>query len=140
LAAYRQSLAYPLWLRVGLLIVAGIAAANLLPPAWTPARLLEAEFRVQMAALLILLGGLGFSPVLAHLPNRLWRGMVLVLVAAAIGLPTQGFLAALPAIAALYGHPLRPGWGFWVMLLGLALLAIAVWRSPGADRTQVSVP
>ena len=38
LFAYRRELRYPRWLRLLFLAVAIVAALNLLPPAWTPAR------------------------------------------------------------------------------------------------------
>lgn len=132
LAAYRRADAYPVWLRLALLTVAAVAATNLAPPAWTPARLLEPEFRVQTVAMSALLIGFAISPVLARLPERLWRAVVLLLTAAAILLPVQGYFAVLPAVAELYGHTLRPGWGLWLALAGLALLAVAAWPVPSA--------
>jgi len=134
LAAYRREVAFPFWMRLGLLVVAGMAALNLLPPAWTPARLLEPEFHVQTAALIALLVGLAISPMLAHFPARFYRAGVIILVAAATSFPVQGFFAALPVIASLYNRPLRPAWGLWLMLTGLLLLAVAAWRIPSTAR------
>ena len=130
LIAYRRALAYPFWARLGLLALAGIAALNLLPPAWTPARLLEPEFRVQTGALVTLLVSVASSPVFAHVPALVVRSAVAILAVAAIGYPVQGCLATLPTIAILYGHPLQPAWGLWLTGIGLVLLMIAVWRMP----------
>ncbi len=139
LAAYRRAYAYPVWLRLGLLAAAAVAATNLAPPAWTPARLLEPEFRVQTAALAILLIGFAISPVLASLSERLWRAIVLLLTAAAILFPAHGYFAALPAISDLYGYALRPGWGLWLTLAGLVLLAVATWPAPSAANSDDSL-
>src|ERR1700741_4715779 len=41
LAAYRRDFGFAWWLRYPLLALTAIAAFNLVPPAWTPSRLLE---------------------------------------------------------------------------------------------------
>ena len=53
--AYRTDLAFKWWLRFPLLALAAVAALNLVPPAWTPARLLDPEFRLQTTSLVLLL-------------------------------------------------------------------------------------
>lgn len=127
LAAYRPTLAYRWWLRAPLLAVALIAAANLIPPAWTPARLLEPEFRVQTSTLVALLAGIGISPFLALLPQRLVALLITGLALAALLFPVYGLLQVLPAIAELYGRPLAPAWGPWVLATGLVILTVAYW-------------
>lgn len=128
LIAFRRELRYP-WVVRGLLLATAIVAAlNLLPPAWTPQRMLTDEFRQQAAALAICLAAMAFSPLLALLPRRL----VAVLVAAgALGaaiVPARQFLAVLPTIADLYHQPLTPGWGLWLCAGGLlALAGAALW-------------
>jgi hypothetical protein len=137
-AAFRPRLAYRLWLRALLLAVALVAALNLLPPAWTPARLVEPEFRLQTAALVMLLSALAVSPFLALLPWRPVAALLTVLVAAGLALPVQGFLAVLPIVAELYRRSLWPGWGFWLMLAGLLALGLSLWTVParGAARAN----
>ncbi len=128
LFAFRRELRYP-WLVRGLLLATAIVAAlNLLPPAWTPQRMLTAEFRQQAVALALCLAAMAFSPLLALLPRRL----VAVLVAAgALGagiVPVRQFLAVLPTIADLYHQSLTPGWGLWLCAGGLlALAGAALW-------------
>lgn len=127
LAAYRPDFGYRGWLRVPLLAIALIGATNLVPPAWTPARLLEPEFRVQTTTLVILLTGLGVSPFLALVPRRFAATLVTSLALVALVIPLHGFLQVLPAIAELYGRPLAPAWGPWLLVIGLFILVLAYW-------------
>jgi hypothetical protein len=127
LAAYRADMAYPWWLRAPLLVLAAIAALNLVPPAWTPARLLETEFLLQTACLFVLLAGVATSPFLALLPRLLVVLLVTSLVAVAIVAPLHGFFRVLPVIEELYNRPLTAAWGLWAMVCGLLITAIAYW-------------
>ncbi|HXF62406.1 MAG TPA: hypothetical protein VNK95_12360 [Caldilineaceae bacterium] len=140
LAAFRQELGYRWWMRAALLAAALAAALNLLPPAWTPARLLEPEFRWQMAALAGLLAALLISPFLALLPRRLAAAAVTLLALAGLIFPAQGFFAVLPTIAELYNRPLRPAWGLWLMLTGLLVYAGAFWLPHAAPRAPATAP
>ena len=71
LFAFRRELRYP-WLVRGLLLATAVVAAlNLLPPAWTPQRMLTPEFQQQAVALALCLAAMAFSPLLALLPRRL---------------------------------------------------------------------
>ena len=72
LAAFRPQWRYGWSMRVLLLVIAGIAALNLLPPAWGPATFTNPEFRQQIAALALCLGAAAMSPFLALLPR--WVG------------------------------------------------------------------
>jgi hypothetical protein len=119
LIAYRKDLHYPWPIRIGLLLLAGIAALNLLPPAWSPPLLMTAEFRTQSAALLFCLGMAAISPFLALLPRIVSGATVLVLAILALIWPIANFLRILPAIEAIYNHPISPGWGLWIMALAL---------------------
>jgi hypothetical protein len=119
LIAYRADLRYPWPVRIGMLILAGIAALNLLPPAWSPPLLMTAEFRLQTAALLLCLGMTAISPFLALLPRIISGAAILVLAVLALILPIANFLRILPAIEAIYGHAITPGWGLWVLGMGL---------------------
>lgn len=140
LAAYRTDFAYRWWLRFPLLAMGFMAALNLVPPAWTPARLLEPEFRAQTASLLCLLAGLAFSPFLALLPRRYAAVIVTMLAVLACITPLHGFYQVLPAIEELYNQPLAPAWGLWLMLLGLVLTCVVYWRIPEHLAVTETVP
>jgi hypothetical protein len=119
LIAYRADLRYPWPMRVGMLILAGIAALNLLPPAWSPSLLTTAEFRMQTVALLFCLGMAAISPFLALLPRVVSGAAILALALLALVLPIANFLRILPAIEAIYGHAITPGWGMWILGVGM---------------------
>jgi hypothetical protein len=126
LVSYRRH-HFSIGLRFLLLALAVVAALNLVPPAWTPARLLEAEFRVQTLSLVILMLGVAFAPFLALIPPRVVAAIVVVLTLAALVFPLHAFIRVLPAISALYNQPLIPGWGMWLMvasLIGVAALVV----------------
>lgn len=127
LSAYRPVFWPRPILRVIPIAVGLVAAFNLVPPAWTPARLLEPEFRIQTTALLLLLAATAVSPFLALIPHRITAGIVTVMAAAGLALPLHGFLAVRPAIAQLYAQPLGPAWGPWIMALGHLLIVAAMW-------------
>ena len=128
LFAFRRELRYPWVVRGLLLAVAVVAALNLLPPAWTPQRMLTPEFRQQAIALAICLAAMAFSPLLALLPRRLVAVAVAAGAIVAAFVPARQFLAVLPTIAELYHQPLTPGWGLWLCAGGLlALAGAALW-------------
>ena len=128
LLAFRRELRYPWPVRGVLLATAIVAALNLLPPAWTPQRMLTPEFRQQAIALVLCLAAVAFSPLLALLPRRL---VAVAVAAGAIGaavVPARQFLAVLPTITDLYHQLLSPGWGLWLGAGGsLALAGVALW-------------
>jgi len=137
LVAFRRTLRYGWPLRLFLLAAAVVAALNMLPPAWTPSRLLTAEFRLQTMAIVICLAAAAFSPFLALLPVWIGALVVTALAVPALVFPVTDFLRVLPTISELYNRPLQPGWGPYVMGIGLVLLVIGVlgdwalaWRTP----------
>jgi len=136
LHAWRAELAYPWPLRVALLGLAVVAGLNLLPPAWTPQRLLTPEFRLQTAALIGCLALAGLSPLAALLPGWLPALLTLAVTVPALWLPLQGFLRVLPTLGQLYNRPIAPGWGLWVTELGLAGLAASVVLLAWPERRQ----
>lgn len=142
LMAFRRELAYPWLVRALLLAASVVAALNLLPPAWTPQRMLTPEFQQQAIWLALCLGAMIFSPFLALLPRWLGAAVVAALSLAALVLPPWQFFQVLPAIAELYNHPLAPGWGLFVMGLGLGgLFAAAVLLAlPRMGRTEPLTP
>jgi hypothetical protein len=114
--------------------VAVVAALNLLPPAWTPQRMLTPEFRLQAAAIALCLLAVGFSPMLALLPGRLAGFAVATLALLAIWFPVQGFLRVLPDISLVYNRPQSAAWGPFVMTVGslaIAMVGLASWITSG---------
>lgn len=127
LATFRPRLRYGWPLRVLFLLLAGVAALNLLPPAWDQSTFFNPEFQQQIQALALCLGAAAVSPLLALLPRWFSAGVVLALSALALWFPLQAFLQVLPTIRELYHQPLALGWGVYVMAAGLLLLmAVAV--------------
>lgn len=139
--------------RIGLLLLAVVAALNLLPPAWTPSLLLAPEFRLQTMALVVCMALAAISPLAALLltPRSLlepvfgspvvvngrsyigraaWfislaRALFAVALAgAAIYFPLAQFRWILPTMADLYGQAPEIGWGPAVMIVGLAGLLL----------------
>lgn len=135
--------------RIAYLLVAIVAALNMLPPAWTPHQLLMPEFRLQVAAMLLCLALVAVSPLAALLQSprtlsgaldesagvsgrrgSLWRaagaiavvrGLVpVVLAGAAVYFPVAQFRLVLPTLADLYGSTPDIGWGPAIMIAGLA--------------------
>ncbi|MGB5051111.1 MAG: hypothetical protein WBO46_19350 [Caldilineaceae bacterium] len=141
LFAWRRALGYPLVVRLGLFAAALVAALNLLPPAWTPGLLLTPEFRLQTGLMLGCLGLALVAPLAALLPLRLAGIIVLALTAAALYFPLAQFQWILPALADLYDQPLVPGWGPWMMGVGLAGVAVSVLRIAffGRNREEMAV-
>jgi len=121
--AFRSECRFPIGLRVLMLLLAGVSALNMLPPAWTPALLRTAEFRLQTLWILLALAALLSSPLLALLPRWLASTVIALMALLSAILPLRQFLAVLPAIEPLYNQPLAPAWGVWTMASGLLLLA-----------------
>lgn len=132
--AYRTSRGVFYARTIGSLVVAAVAALNLLPPAWSPTLLLDPEFQLQTAALAFCLFAVLLSPMLALLPRSITQSMLAVLATAAALLPTAQFLRILPTMESLYNRPLQPGYGFYFSIASLLTLALLLlidaWRAP----------
>ncbi|MCB0115616.1 MAG: hypothetical protein KDD84_16065 [Caldilineaceae bacterium] len=136
LNAYRRDLAYAWPIRLFLLGIAVVSALNLLPPAWSPAVLRNQEFRLQVFALVCCLGAVAIGPLLALLPRSILGLTSAVLSLAALIVPVLQFWRILPAIETIYAHAVTPGWGVWIMILGLlGLLAASLRISLKGSRT-----
>lgn len=163
-AQRRPAYAWPL--RVALLLLAAIAALNLLPPAWTPRLLLSPEFLLQSIALFFCLLFAAVSPIAALLvtprtllealegnavtapqSGKAWRTARLLsltrasalaaFAAAAIYFTLMQFRWVLPTLTNLYGQSLETGWGPALLLVGLAgLLAHALTDLTFAARAR----
>lgn len=128
LSAFRAELRYGWPMRAFLLALAIVAALNLLPPAWTPQRMMTAEFRQQAIALAGCLIAMAVSPLLALLPRRVVGLFIGLLSTAAAFIPVYQFFAVLPTISALYNRPQTPGWGLVLCVVSLLTLAgMALW-------------
>ncbi|MEZ4709944.1 MAG: hypothetical protein R3A44_22245 [Caldilineaceae bacterium] len=132
LHAFRPSLNYNWLTRLVLLGMAAVAGLNMLPPAWDPPRLRTPEFRLQTLWIALCLGATLISPFLALIPRRLAALLITLLALPAIWLPVRNFLRVLPTLRELYHEPLTPGWGVYVMVVGLIVLLVGVWRSTGS--------
>ncbi len=122
LFAFRREPAYHWLVQGGVVGVAMVVSLNMLPPAWSPPVLQTPEFRLQVMGIGVCLAAGLFSPFLALLPRLPVGILCAVLAGAAAWLPARGFVAVLNPIAGLYGHPITPGWGMFVLLLGLMAL------------------
>ncbi len=120
--AFRHELHYS-WIVQGIfLAVAVVAALNLLPPAWTPQRMLTPEFQQQALGLALCLAAMVCSPLLALLPRWLVAVAIASGASGAAFVPVSQFLAVLPAITELYHQSLELGWGLWLCVSGLLAL------------------
>jgi len=123
LLAGARRLSYPLLLR---LLAVGLAvplSLQLLPPAWSPASLVTAEFRWQVLGLGVCWFLLAGFWLWGRAPARLVGGLTSLLALAAGGLSVWQFLTVKPAIAVVYGRSPAMGWGLVVSLAGLAIMA-----------------
>jgi len=139
LLAWSRTLRYPWPLRLLFLAAALPVSLQLLPPAWSPASLVTPEFRLQTIALAGCWLLLALSWLFGRLPVWVGGSLTAVLALGAVALPAWQFELAKPAIDAVYGRPPAVGWGFWVAMGGLVLLAIAgagllVWAFRGDTR------
>ena len=120
-----RRMAYPLWLRTVMWILAPILASAALPPTYTPPMLLTPEFRVQTGIIglcLLLWAGQWW---LRGLPLRWVGGLVAGLSLAAATLPQWQFFAIRPAVAVAYGAPIQVGWGLWLTVLSFGAVTAA---------------
>lgn len=125
LLAHRRELRLPAGLRWLLNLLAAPVALALLPPAWTPPLLTVPEFVKQTWAIgLCALLALASWPLLRRLPGRMTTILLVVLALLAVFPPLVSFARLLPALAAIYHHPVGVGRGLWQMPLGWLLLAV----------------
>lgn len=120
-----HSLHYSKLLRVLGLFLAIPVSLQLLPPAWSPASLMTAEFRVQTIALGLSWLLLASFWLLRRLPSWLLGSLSAALSLMALVLPVWQFLIAKPAIDEVYGTPPGTGWGVLLCLTGVTITAAA---------------
>jgi hypothetical protein len=119
-----RRLAYPWLLRLLALALCVPLSLQLLPPAWSPASLGTPEFRLQALALGLCWLLLAASWLLGRLPAWLSGLFIAVLALAAGALSTWQLLLAKPYVDAVYGTAPALGWGFFLCLAGLAIMAL----------------
>lgn len=136
LFAFRQELDFSRLIAYVCLVMAGVAALNMLPPAWTPSRLATPEFRLQVAAIGICIGAALCSPLLSLLPYKMSCILVILLSLVAGILPVRNFLLILPTVEELYNSSLSPGWGVYVFLGGLIVLMIGALANAETGRKR----
>jgi hypothetical protein len=117
------SLRYPWLMRLLALVLAVPVSLQLLPPAWSPASLTAAEFRLQTIALGLCWLSLVGSWLLAYLPPGLSGILATLLASIAAVLPAWQVVVTKPVIDSVYGRPPALGWGFYLCLTGLAIMA-----------------
>jgi hypothetical protein len=117
-----QRLRYPWPMRLLVLGLAVPVSLQLLPPAWSPSSLTSAEFRLQTIALGICWLLLAGFWLLGRLPPWLTGSVSAVLSVATIGLSAWQLWVVKPEIDAVYGGPPPVGWGFYLCMIGLAVL------------------
>jgi hypothetical protein len=125
LLVHVRRLDYPVGMRLAVLVLAVPVSLQLLPPAWSPASLMTAEFRLQVLALGACWIALAGSWLLARLPAGLLAVASTLLALAAGGAGTWQLLLVKPEIDRLYGSAPPIGWGFYACALGLLVIAAA---------------
>ena len=120
-----RRLAYPWPLRLLALILSVPISLQLLPPAWSPSSLATPEFRLQALALGLCWLLLAASWLLGRLPTWLSGPLTALLALASGVLPTWQLLLVKPQVDAVYGTAPSLGWGFFLCLAGLAIMALA---------------
>lgn len=129
LYAFRPDVRYGWPLGIAMLVGAGIAALNMLPPAWSPGLLITPEFRLQTLWIGVCLIVAMTSPLFGLLPARAVSAFLMILSVAAIYLPVRGFLQVFPTIQGLYNQSFWPGWGMWIMVSGFVVICVGCWSN-----------
>jgi hypothetical protein len=125
LTANARRLAYPRWVRWPVLVIAVLLSLALLPPVWSPAVLLSAEFRLQTLACLLCLGLVAVSGWLKRIAARPLLALLTLASLVAPALALWQFFVVRKAIERAYASAIVPGWGTWLTMVGCALLIIS---------------
>lgn len=113
----------PTWSRWLIAFLAIPLALAMLPPAWNPGILLQAEFRLQSLAIVFCLLLVPGARLLRGVPDRPILVVIALMSLTAAIAPAWGFVQVHAAIEALYRQPLALGWGFWVGMGGFLTAA-----------------
>ena len=127
-----RRLRYPWPVRAAAVALALPVSLQILPPAWSPDSLITDEFRLQLIMLLLCWLLLAGFWLWGNLSLRPTGSISAVLSAVALVLCAWQVLIVKPAIDLVYGTPPSIGWGFYVCLCGLLLIAVTstdmAWR------------
>jgi hypothetical protein len=126
LVVTNRRLGYPVWARWLALVAAIPLALTLLPPVWSPAVLLSAEFRLQTSACVLCLGMVVAARWLRLMPLRPIVVLLVPLSLAAPPLAFWQFFAMQEAVTHAYASPIVPGWGAWIAVVGFALVVFGM--------------
>jgi hypothetical protein len=118
-----RRLQYPWPLRTTFLVLAIPVSLQLLPPAWSVASLRTPEFCAQTIALGACWLALAGFWLWGALPARLTGSLSAALALAALILAAWQLALVKPAIDEVYRTPPSVGWGFYLCLAGLAVIA-----------------
>lgn len=118
-----QRVSYPRWVCVLMIVLAVPISLQLLPPAWSPASLVTTEFRLQTIAMGLCWLLLATFWLLGRLPSWLTGALTAALSLAAAVLSTWQFLTVKSAIDRVYRTPQAIGWGYFVCMAGLMVMA-----------------
>lgn len=116
-----KALQLPKWTRLGLRLTVIPFALTSLSPVWTPAILLDAEFRTQTLLALVALGLTVIAPLLKNLSLKIEIVLLIVGSLAAVVLSFRQFSLVQAALSAVYNEPVTLGWGWWLTVGGLGL-------------------
>jgi hypothetical protein len=123
-----RRLALPCWLRWLLRLAVIPLALAALSPVWTPAVLVDAEFRPQTTLAIGAIALAVIVPLLQNLSLKLLVGLLVVAGLAALVLPVWQFSLIQAGIGQAYDEPVALGWGWWLTAAGVSLsLAGSVW-------------
>jgi len=124
--------------RAVMLLLALLVSGQLLPPAWSPAALLTAEFRGQTIALVLCWVLLAGCPVWRALPLRVAAFLAALVSAAAAGLSAWQFMLTKPSIDGVYHAAVPIGWGFVLCMVGLiAVTAVCAMLACQRQRHEI---
>jgi len=119
-----QYLHYPLWARGIMVTMAIVLAMIVLPPyPFIVQALNSGEFRRQFlmgVGCLAIIGGVLFY---RRLPRTAVAALLVIVSLAGAIPPVWQFLSVRNALDRLYGQPIHIGWGLWLMLAGLVIVA-----------------
>jgi hypothetical protein len=119
-------LAYPRWARIPVMAAVIPLSLTLLPPVWSPAVLLSAEFRLQTIACVVCVGLMAAAHWLRRLPLLSISVPLVGLWLAAPTLALWQFQHMQASIASAYASPISPGWGAWATAIGCALMSLGL--------------
>ena len=125
-----KALSLPRWIRWGLRLSVIPFALAALSPVWTPAILIDPEFRTQTLLAVTAMGLTVIAPIFGKLPLTIGVMGLIIGGLAALILPLQQFSLIQAPITAAYNSPVWLGWGWQLTVSGLLLsMAGGAWAA-----------